>query len=543
MTWLFLRFYLCVLVVLALAWYIHSAVLKQRSDAEWERIIATAHGGGARLVASELNAVPPENRDQVLDSLRNRFDYPLDIVPLADLPALAQRSISRGADVECFRLEETYGVVAVLSDGAHVVRLGPFPKYELREIEESIGGWMRLAADKLGSAAIGTRQALIDELKSEFDLPVDVAKRDELPEWPRGRIARGEDVVFYSPEPQPDDRWFAAAPLPGEAEVIRFGPFPSFQRVEQKAATTTLALVLLPAALAIAILLRPVAGQLRRVERAAKEIAAGNLGARVDERRVRAAKPLAQSFNNMASRTEALIRTQRELLQTVSHELRTPLSRMRFAIELISTTEDDDQRKRRLEELDRATEELDELVGELLTYVRMETTEPPLNLEFVSIWDMLNGLIPKYAALYPSVHFESDQMIANGEVAISADRRGFQRAMGNLLSNAGRHARAHVAVSVAAGNGFVTVDIDDDGTGIPESDRERVFEPFQRLDDHSNGHGVGLGLALVKQIVIQHGGNVTVLTSPLGGCRIRTTWPIGHGETNPSIRDTSGANP
>jgi two-component system sensor histidine kinase RstB len=229
--------------------------------------------------------------------------------------------------------------------------------------------------------------------------------------------------------------------------------------------------VLLPAVLAIAVLLRPVAGQLRHVERAAKEIASGNLGARVDERRVRSAKPLAQSFNHMASRTEALIRTQRELLQAVSHELRTPLSRMRFAIELIETAKDDGQRKRRHEDLDAATEELDELVGELLTYVRMETLEPQLNMEPISLRDMFDVLIPKYAAFYPSVDFKLSEMAGSSSYArqsvepppsgdgsygpvgssggtVFADRRGFQRAMGNLLSNAGRHAKSQVTVSV-----------------------------------------------------------------------------------------------
>jgi len=164
-----------------------------------------------------------------------------------------------------------------------VVRLGPFPKYDLREIEEAIGGWMRLAADKLNAAAIDKRQALLDEVNARFNLPVDIARRDELPDWPKGRIARGEDIVFYSPDSQLDDQWFAATPLSGGTKVVRFGPFPNFECVEQKAATTTLALVLLPAALAIALLLRPVAGQLRHVERAAREIASGNLGARVDE--------------------------------------------------------------------------------------------------------------------------------------------------------------------------------------------------------------------------------------------------------------------
>ncbi len=73
--------------------------------------------------------------------------------------------------------------------------------------------------------------------------------------------------------------------------------------------------------------------------------------------------------------------------------------------------------------------------------------------------------------------------------------------------------------------GATIVDIDDDGPGIPESEREHVFQPFVRLQGNSPDRGVGLGLALVKRILAQHGGSVEALTSPLGGCRIRTTWP------------------
>jgi two-component system sensor histidine kinase RstB len=226
----------------------------------------------------------------------------------------------------------------------------------------------------------------------------------------------------------------------------------------------------------------------------------------------------------MAGRTEALVRTQRELLQAVSHELRTPLSRMRFAIDLIETAKDDQERKRRLESLDAATEELDELVGELLSYVRMETTQPQLNREHVALQDALDVLIPKHAALCPSIQFHVDESVGKQGVVV-AERAGLQRALGNLLSNAGQFAKSRVMVSTERAEAATIVDVDDDGDGIPESDRERVFEPFVRLGDSSNGRGAGLGLALVKRIVTQHGGSVQVLTSPLGGCRIRTTWP------------------
>ena len=525
MTWLFIRFYVCVLIVLFMAWYIHGSVVKSRADAEWERVIVAAHGGGARLVASELDASPPESREQVLKSLRERFAYPVDVIPLLELPSGPQRQISSGDDVACFRPEKRYYIVAALSGGAEVVRLGPFPNYDLQEIEQSLGGWMRLTVDKLDEAALGERQAVLTKLQERFDISIDVAGCEDLPDWPEGRIARGEEVVFYSPDPQPNERWFAATPLSNRTEVVRFGPFPSFERIEQKAATTTLALVLLPAAIAIALLLRPVARQLRRVEHAAQAIAAGDLSARVDERRVRSAKPLAQAFNNMASRTETLVRTQRELLQAVSHELRTPLSRMRFAIDLIETAKDDEERKQRLESLDAATEELDEIVGELLSYVRMETAEPRLDLEHVALQDTLDVLIPKYAALYPSIQFQASGNGGGEESIISADRTSFQRAIGNLVSNAGRYARSRVTVSMGQEDRATIVDVDDDGDGIPASEKDRIFEPFVRLEDDSNGNGAGLGLALVKRIVTQHGGTVQVLTSPLGGCKIRTTWP------------------
>jgi signal transduction histidine kinase len=268
------------------------------------------------------------------------------------------------------------------------------------------------------------------------------------------------------------------------------------------------------------------------VEHAAQAIAAGDLSARVDERRVRSARPLAQAFNNMASRTEALVRTQRELLLAVSHELRTPLSRMRFAIELIGGAKDDGERKRRLEELDTATEELDELIGELLSYVRMETTDPQLDREHISLRDTLEVLVTKHAALYPSIQFEVSEELGGEENTVVADRTGFQRAIGNLLSNAGRYAKSQVTIRAESDSGSVIVDVDDDGSGIPASERQRVFEPFVRLDDSPNGRGAGLGLALVKRTVTQHGGSVEVLTSPLGGCRIRTKWPKIQADTN-----------
>jgi two-component system sensor histidine kinase RstB len=267
---------------------------------------------------------------------------------------------------------------------------------------------------------------------------------------------------------------------------------------------------------------------LRQVEHAAKAIAAGELGARVTEKKMNSAKPLAQAFNHMASRTESLVRTQRELLQAVSHELRTPLSRMRFAIDLIEAAKDDEERQLRLDSLDAATEELDELVGELLSYVRMETTELPVEPEVVSVRAALADITGKYATLYSKVSFNVDDRVGEQHV-VFADRHGFLRVLGNLLSNAGRFAKSQVVATAESDDHTTTVIVDDDGVGVPAGDRERIFEPFVRLEgadgNGRSGCGVGLGLALVKRIVMQNGASIEILESPLGGCRVRTRWP------------------
>jgi two-component system, OmpR family, sensor histidine kinase RstB len=523
MTRLFIRIYVSVLVVLVASWYLLGTVLQARSDADFARVVEKAHSGGARLLARDLDTTPFHLRDQLLIRVRKQFNHPVEVLPVGRLPTSIQRRLFSGADV-CYYCQEDGrpGVVAALSGGSEVVFLGPFPDYTRKTIEDALGGWMRLTASRL--APDSGREATLAELQTQFEYPVVLTDRSDLPEEPRARIDKGEDIVFYGAG---NGLWLAVTPLADGAQMVRFGPFPSYERNERKAMVTTLALLLIPSALVIALLLRPVARQLRQLESAAEAIAAGDLSARVDERRIRAIKRLAQAFNHMAGRTEGLVRTQRELLQAVSHELSTPLSRMRFAIELIETAKDHGERKLRLGSLDSAVADLDALVEELLRYVSMETAAPQLNKEPLAVEKVLQTLVPKHTVLHPSVQFRISDQSDEDQAIVFADRLSFQRVMDNLLGNAGRFARCKVSIAVESSDAAITIDVDDDGCGIPESERERVFEPFVRLGDRTgnNHHGVGLGLALVQRIMTQHGGRVEALTSPMGGCRIRTTWP------------------
>ncbi|MAR13797.1 MAG: two-component sensor histidine kinase [Blastopirellula sp.] len=524
MTRLFILLYIGVLAVLFVAWYIHSQVTDQRLAADRTRVFEEAHAGGARLVAKSVDEVDQERRPMMLADLGRSFGHPIQLMPLAELTPAVQRRFVADDDVVHYRMENGRDVVAaLLADGENVVRLGPFPDYGYLEIEDAFKGWMRLATTRLALAK-DDRQRMLSEMAQQFDVAIALVERQEIPGGARLRLERGREVVFFlAPDASGEQRGFAASELEGHSEVFRCGPFPNFERGDDKAATTTLALVLLPAALAIALLLRPIARQLRRVEHAAKAIAAGDLTARVDEQQVgAAAKPLAQAFNHMASRTETMLRTQRELLQAVSHELRTPLARIHFAIDLIRSAPDDRHREERLHSLENASEELDDLVGELLRYVRLESDEDRFDVESLGLIPIVEQLLEKHAQVHPTISFEIGQRPSD-QVTVQADRAGFERALGNLIANAARFAERQVVIHILENEDSITIDIDDDGPGIPAGDRQRVFEPFVRLED--SGHGVGLGLALVRRIVSKHGGSVAVQDSPLGGSRLQTGWP------------------
>lgn len=526
MTRLFIQFYIGVLVVLFGAWSIHGVISARQIGIEVPRIVEIAHRGGARLLAQKLDQVSLEERSVVLDQLKREFGFtqregiPVRIVSIDELPDDARSRIAAGEDA----VFNDGQLATPLTSGDDVLQFGPFPQYT--HYERALQGGIQLAVRTVEDHPHADSKTLLADLSMDFGYAVQQMEVTELPGWQQLRIAAGEATVFYLDDDEP----FVVAPLPGRSSVLRFGPLPDFGGTEQRILAKSTAIVLVVTAIAIAILLRPMARQLRRVEDAARAISHGDLSARVDESKTRSAKPLAEAFNHMAARTETLLQTQQEILQAVSHELRTPLSRIRFAIDLIETANDDEERARRLQSLDSAATELDELVGELLRYVRLESAEPVQERETLSLDETFQTLIDKHAALFPDICFNLGNL-PDGSAAVVVDPAAFHRAIGNLLRNAGRFADEQVTISVSAESSIVTVFVDDDGPGIPTQDRERVFEPFTRLNGNVETQGVGLGLAIVRRIVMQHGGKARVASSSSGGCRIETTWP----ESSPGI--------
>jgi signal transduction histidine kinase len=176
--------------------------------------------------------------------------------------------------------------------------------------------------------------------------------------------------------------------------------------------------------------------------------------------------------------------------------------------------------------MERDIAEIDELTTELLDYARLERGAPAIRLESVPAEPWLEDLLADARDLAGSPQ-PAVQILA--EVALDSMRcepRYMARAVVNLLRNALKHARSTVRISMRRENDRTVIDVDDDGSGIDAHDRERLFEPFVRLDRSRarDSGGFGLGLAIVRQIARWHGGDAVISDSPLGGARVSIAW-------------------
>lgn len=266
------------------------------------------------------------------------------------------------------------------------------------------------------------------------------------------------------------------------------------------------------AALAVAIaigahpLARRITRRLERLQVRVEQLGRGDLSARVDVEGRDEVAELARSFNRAAQRIEALVDAQRSTLASASHELRSPLTRIRMALELLG----DGRRPDLQAQVVRDIEELDELIEELLLASRLQAGGEMEAVTQVRL-DVL-------------VAEEAGRVGAATELApasVSGSPKALRRMVRNLLENAQRHGRGaqmRARLQVLADGGLQLL-VEDRGPGVPEELRERIFEPYFRPPGMREGEdrGVGLGLALVRQIARRHGGDATYEAREGGG--------------------------
>ena len=294
------------------------------------------------------------------------------------------------------------------------------------------------------------------------------------------------------------------------------------------------------------VITRPI-GSLRD---AARQLAAGNLGARAKwprgRRNPKASDELwglVYDFNDMADRMESMVDAQMLLLRDVSHELRSPLARLSVALEL-AREEAQPGMEVQLDRIERETGRLNSLIGQLLSLSHLESTTRLPDNEPVCIREVVAELLPdmEYEAQRRNcqVEFVSDGHVS-GEGQVRGSRELLCRAIENVIRNAIAYTAEGTAVEIRlydqlrAGSRFLVLEVKDNGPGVPEAALKTIFRPFYRLDlsrQRSTG-GYGVGLAITERAVRLHGGYVTARNSPTGGLVVEMRLPLfetGSGE-------------
>jgi signal transduction histidine kinase len=231
---------------------------------------------------------------------------------------------------------------------------------------------------------------------------------------------------------------------------------------------------------------------------------------------------LARTFNAMLDRLEEAFATQKDFLSDAGHELRTPITVIRGHLELLG--DDPGEREEVIalvcDELDRMAR----LVDDLLLLARADRSDF-LRLEEVDLATLTDELQAKAAGLAD----RGWELEATGRGLLRADRQRLTQAMMNLLRNAAEHTSEGDRVALGSGlaNGHARLWVSDSGPGVPEEDRERIFERFDRGSvPRAAGEGTGLGLAIVRAIAEAHDGSVTVTDAPGGrGARFTIAVP------------------
>jgi two-component system, OmpR family, sensor kinase len=404
------------------------------------------------------------------------------------------------------------------------------------QLRRALERWHRRARmdltvlDAQGEVVAWAGRRLVDGGGREGD-DADRARRGASPDaqagGDRGMRRRSERRLWTFEVAMPDGRVLLARP-----HRVRPGPRPV-------SLPLALGLLMLAGAVVAWPVSRRITRRLEKLQAGVDRQGSGDLSVRVAVEGKDEVAALARSFNASAGRIEELVRgqeallaSQKRLLANASHELRSPLARIRMATELLLTQPPDQEQL--ADELRRNIGELDQLVDEILLASRLETSQPAR--EEVD----LAGLAAEEASrIGAEVTVAEGQGAASGAaMTIDGDSRLLRRLLRNLLENARRHGGSasgepvQVAISrsgqgTVTGAGVIVLEVLDRGAGVPADARERIFDPFYRVEGHSEqAGGVGLGLSLVKQIAEAHGGSVRCEGREGGGSRFILRLPV-----------------
>ena len=360
-----------------------------------------------------------------------------------------------------------------------------------------------------------------------FKLTLQSINKLQLDTDQKARLYRKDIVIMFRDNTSVENSSIRVlAPTEIQDTVVDLGPIPLFNWFPLNLIISITLISMFLISLGVYALIFPLERKLQLIQSGITKVREGKLNTKVKVVGEDEIAHLAATFNSMTEHIRRLIESQRELTRAVSHELRTPVARIRFAVDMLADTDDYDDRMSQRDYIDQDIESLNGLIDEILTYAKLEEGSPKMDWEDVDLQELVSQIARETNALGKPVTVKVGNM-QKGAFA-QADRRYLHRVLQNLAGNATRYAESTIIISAGLEKNEAFISVEDDGQGIPEKDREKVFIPFARLDDSRTraSGGYGLGLSIVSRIAFWFNGRMSVDESPtLGGARFIMTWP------------------
>lgn len=360
-----------------------------------------------------------------------------------------------------------------------------------------------------------------------FKLTLQSVNKLQLDTDQKARLYRKDIVIMFRDNTSVENSSIRVlAPTELQDTVVDLGPIPLFNWFPLNLIISITLISMFLISLGVYALIFPLERKLQLIQSGITKVREGKLNTKVKVVGEDEIAHLAATFNSMTEHIRRLIESQRELTRAVSHELRTPVARIRFAVDMLADTDDYEDRMSQRDYIDQDIESLNGLIDEILTYAKLEEGSPKMDWEDVDLQELVSQIARETNALGKPVTVKVGK-VQKGAFA-QADRRYLHRVLQNLAGNATRYAESTIIISAGLEKNEAFISVEDDGQGIPEKDREKVFIPFARLDDSRTraSGGYGLGLSIVSRIAFWFNGRMSVDESPtLGGARFIMTWP------------------
>ena len=215
-------------------------------------------------------------------------------------------------------------------------------------------------------------------------------------------------------------------------------------------------------------------------------------------------------FDRMAKRINRHLNQRAEMLSGISHDIRTPLTRLKLQLAML-------KQKEISEKMSRDIDEMEKMLNNYLQFAKTQTQETTSKIDLLVLLNSIKKQITS----------EKLSIVCNDQIELEVRPTALKRSFENIIQNGLKYGN-NVFVEVQKGNNRVIITIDDDGPGIPEEQYKNVFKPFYRLDKSRslNQSGVGLGLAIVEDIINSHGGNIQLGKSKLNGLQVKVSLPF-----------------